>query len=402
MLRNRLCYFAVLAGAVLFFFCYYGYLSFYTLAVTLSLPILSLLASLPGALGARAVLSVSRPAVRKGETIELRITVDSRSRFPSGRAKATLTVRNTLTGELQKERFYFTAGKEPLTITHALASPTCGQIVCELSHGWVCDYIGLFALPLRLKKPCRQSVLFYPAVYHPSLLLEQTAIPEGEGERYSQVKPGHDPSELFAFREYHEGDKLSQIHWKLSQKAGDLLVREFSLPIADHIFFLLEPNGPGEEVDALLDVFATLSAFLSEQESYHRIGVLSQLTGELLFREAAQPEDLFPILNSLLLNDLAKMPDPSAKHAAGGKMDHTIRLKDGWEAGLPSGAYHVIYLCCRPDPAVFEGLRERLPNARVSILTTAGPDEKLHLPDGANLVPVRSNTLPDALNGFRL
>ncbi len=391
-----------MAGAVLFFFCYYGYLSFYTLAVTLSLPLLSLLVSLPGALGARVVLSVSRPAVGKGETTELRITVDSRSHFPSGRAKATLAVRNTLTGELQKERFYFTAGKEPLAITHVLASPTCGEIVCELSRGWVCDYMGLFALPLRLKKPCRQSVLFYPTVYRPSLLLEQTAIPEGEGERYSQVKPGHDPSELFAFRDYHEGDKLSQIHWKLSQKAGDLLVREFSLPIADHIFFLLEPNGPGEEVDALLDVFATLSAFLLEQESCHRMGVLSQLNGELFLREADQPEDLFPILNSLLLNDLAKAPDSAAQKAAEGKLDYTIRPKDGWETKLPSGVYHVIYLCCRPDTAVFEGLREQLPNAKVSILTTIGPEEKLYLPDGANLVPVRPNTLPDALNGFRL
>lgn len=385
MLKNRLCYLAVLAGVTLFFFCFNGYLSFFTLAVALLLPFLSLLVSLPGALGARLSLSTDRPAARKGQAISLLLVIDSRSPFPSGRARVTLTVRNTLTGAVQKERFYFTAERKPITISHTLSSPACGQVVCELSRGRICDYMGLFSIPLRLPKPAKRAALFYPAVYRPALILEQLAIPDGEGDRYSQKKPGGDPSELFALREYREGDRLSQIHWKLSQKTGDTLVREFSLPIAGRLFFLVEANGPGEECDAILDVLATLSAFLLEREAPHCVGFGSKESAGLSIREITAPEDLLPLLNALLLNDSQGALPPD------------------WEQSVPANVYHMLYLCCRPRRVVLETLRERNPGARLSVFQACGPEEgEKELPARIDLIQARPGSLPDALNGFRL
>ena len=37
-----------------------------------------------------------------------------------------------------------------------------------------------------------------------------------ESDSYSTIKGGDDPSEVFAIREYREGDRLQRIHWKLS------------------------------------------------------------------------------------------------------------------------------------------------------------------------------------------
>ena len=72
MWKNRLCYLALLACTGLFFICYDGYLSLYVFSLSLLLPFVSLAVSLPGMLGARAVLSAGGagasgvPCARRG------------------------------------------------------------------------------------------------------------------------------------------------------------------------------------------------------------------------------------------------------------------------------------------------------------------------------------------------
>jgi len=386
MLRNRLAYLMVLAGASLFFLCFNGYLSLYVLRLTLALPLISLLVSLPGILGARLKLTAGPGAVRKGQGLSLRLTIDNRLPLVSGRSYVTLTVCNTLTGETQEERFAFTAGRKALTISHKLTSSSCGRVVCRLSKARSCDYMGLFVLPMRLGGRPECAVLFYPAVYRPVLFLDQVSMPDGDGERYSQNRPGDDPSEIFDLREYREGDKLSRIHWKLSRKAGNTLVKEFGLPVSDHIFFLLELNGSGVETDALLDAFASLSAFLSEREAAHRIGFRSRKSNGLTVLEIAGAEDFRPALDALLLTG-TQLPLSA------------VRKEE-----LPLGVSHVIYLCHRPDAAVLDGLRDCMPSARISVLIgTEEPSEwKGELPGNAEVTVIRPENVLEGLNGFRL
>lgn len=370
----------------MFFLCFNGYLSLYVLLLTIALPFVSLLASLPGILGSRLELAAGSRAARKGQEVPLCISVDSRLPLSSGRSWATLTVCNTLTGETQEERFIFIASRKALTISHKLSSPSCGQVVCRLSKARSCDYMGLFVLPMRLGEKTRCAALFYPEIYRPVLSLDQISMPDGEGERYSQGRPGDDPSELFGLREYREGDKLSRIHWKLSQKAGITLVKEFGLPVSDHIFFLLEMNGSGVETDALLDAFASLSAFLLEQETAHRVSFWSGESRRFTVLEIAGAEDFRPALDALLL-------------AGSQTFSFPVRKEE-----LPPGVSHVIYLCSKPNEITLNSLRACMPSARISLLLVT-EDLALwrgELPENAELTVIRPGKIPEALNGFRL
>lgn len=38
--------------------------------------------------------------------------------------------------------------------------------------------------------------------------------------------PGDDPGETYDIREYRSGDSIRQIHWKLSGKLDDIMIRE--------------------------------------------------------------------------------------------------------------------------------------------------------------------------------
>ncbi len=66
-----------------------------------------------------------------------------------------------------------------------------------------------------------------------------------DSDEYSMRKAGYDPSETFAIREYQPGDRIRQIHWKLTEKFDSLMVRDYGLPIQNTVLLLLETGSPG-------------------------------------------------------------------------------------------------------------------------------------------------------------
>ena len=396
MLKNRLCYVLLLLCTSVFFICYNGYLSLYVFALSLLFPVLAFFFSLPGMLGARVTLGYEdRDAgavrgARKGEAVPLRIRVWNATPCISGRIRARLTVENTLTGQREEEHFTFTASSNPQVLEHQLSSPTCGQVVCRLDKLWVSDYLGIFSLPLGRRRRQEAAVFFWPSVAGVDLAVQEGNMPDAQGERYSQRKPGDDPTELFALREYREGDRLSRIHWKLSQKMGKPLVKELGLPIADHLFFLLDLNGTGVEADTLLDAFATLSHFLAERETAHRVGYWDTRGNRLRCLEISQPEDLLPVWREILSSQgLAPLPALEGE-------------------ALPAGVSHCLYLCCMPQPSLLGALRAQYPAARLSVLqaaeswTTARESRSDTLGGEAQLTVLRPGRIAENLNGFLL
>lgn len=396
MLKNRLCYVLLLLCTSVFFICYNGYLSLYVFALSLLFPVLAFFFSLPGMLGARVTLGYEdRDAgavrgARKGEAVPLRIRVWNATPCISGRIRARLTVENTLTGQREEEHFTFTASSHPQVLEHQLSSPTCGQVVCRLDKLWVSDYLGIFSLPLSRRRRQEAAVFFWPSVAGVDLAVQEGNMPDAQGERYSQRKPGDDPTELFALREYREGDRLSRIHWKLSQKMGKPLVKELGLPIADHLFFLLDLNGTGVEADTLLDAFATLSHFLAERETAHRVGYWDTRGNRLRCLEISQPEDLLPVWREILSSQgLAPLPALEGE-------------------ALPAGVSHCLYLCCMPQPSLLGALRAQYLAARLSVLqaaeswTTARESRSNTLGGEAQLTVLRPGRIAENLNGFLL
>lgn len=389
MLKNRLDYGIILLCALLFFLCFDGYLSLFVLAAVIAAPLLSLLVSLPALLGVRGSLSAGPVSVdgpyraAKGQQVSLLLTVENRFPFAGGRGLLVLQVRNTLTGESRRETLAFTPGREPVRVPYRLSSARSGQVTVQVRRAKVTDYMGLFARRLPLEQSVR-AVNFYPTAHGLLLQVEQSAASDSEGERFSQQKPGDDPAELFAFREYREGDRLSRIHWKLSQKAGQLLVKELGLPLSDRIFFLLEMNGGGEEADALLDAFASLSAFLSARGIPHRVGFRPGADQPLTVLEILAPEDVRPVLDALL--------------TVGAAETAPLRPEE-----LPRGASRMLYLCCTPSQASLDALRLGIAGASVSVLCTPSGLEPLRHMDA----PVEHRLLlpgqiPESLKGFSI
>lgn len=386
MFINRLCYLLILLCTTAFFVCFNGYLSLYVFALALALPVLSLLFSLPGMLSTWVELELSEAPgeirIAKALPVTLRVLASPRWPVPCGRARAILFIENLFTGESRREKLEFSPGCRPMILVHSLSSATCGVVNCRLMKARAYDLLGLFWLPVRLNENSSCRIIVQPAIHNPMLGYQPRRVPEGGGDRYSKRRPGDDPTELFALREYRQGDRISRINWKLSQKSQELLVREGSMPMADRVLFLMDLSGSGQEADASMDILATLSGFLAGQGAEHIIGFPAQ--NAMAYLEAEDPDTAYLAIESMLASP-GRGPFPP------------------WNRDLaPGGVSRVVLVCPAPNAEILNQLRNFYPSARLTVLHISPLEPQTKLPLEVQAVHVRPGSISADLEGLLL
>lgn len=386
MLRNRLLYLFILLCTTAFFICFNGYYSWYVFLMSLAVPWLSLLLSLPGMLTVWTVVEapdqkgIARTA--KSTALPLQVAAASRWPLPAGRIRVRLGIENTFTGETRREVLEFSPARRPQAVEQRLTSHTCGRILCRLSKGRSYDLLGLFCLPVRLKTGSACEVIVRPNVYEAKVGLGPLSAPDAGGERYSRVRPGPDPTELFGLRDYRPGDRMNRVDWKLSWKTGGLQVREGSLPLAQRALLLIDLSGDGMENDLLMDALATLGNCLCCQETGYAVGFSRD--GELAFVDVEDPEDSGMAVEAVLCRG-ERSPLPT--EAAG---------------EIPRDIARIAYLCPQPGAAVIGFLAKEYPTARVTVVHTRPLESGQKLPPEVFPVRVSAGHLGEELDGLTL
>lgn len=182
----------------------------------------------------------------------------------------------------------------------SLSSPHCGKTQTRIVRAGVQDLFGLCRKDIALEAAGEVTVVPHLFPVEISLQAHDMAVPDSD--TYAAARPGSDPGEIFAIREYIPGDAIRRIHWKLSEKTGKLLTREFGLPVVNEILLLLETGSAvsGEEADAITEVFASICQSLSERGIGHHVGWRDTLTDGLSLQTVSCPDDFPPVLSALL------------------------------------------------------------------------------------------------------
>lgn len=148
----------------------------------------------------------------------------------------------------------------------------------------VYDWTGWFYLTKRLNCPAATQLL--PQLHE--LPVELSGAVRGffgESEVYDDLRGGSDNSEVFQIREYAPGDRLQNIHWKLSAKAEDLMVREHSLPKGCAVVLLLGSRGIERvkpiQRDRFLQIAASVSFALMDAQCPHIVSWQDGASGDL-------------------------------------------------------------------------------------------------------------------------
>lgn len=227
-------------------------------------------------------------------------------------------IENLLTGDKVKEQVLLKTG--PLAEKEryiSIDSLYCGKIEMTVTDVKVTDIFGLTAFSpaaqrrtqtgnSNRKAAKKASLLIIPGTYPVFSQGGKSGLLDLDGSLYSTVKAGFDRSEIFSVREYREGDRISGIHWKLTNKIDTVMVREGSLPIKNSLLILMETCFGQDEADLKGRSQRTVTAVLSLSESLvdegigHHIGWWDSESQEMKLYEIGRIEDLMDILGQLL------------------------------------------------------------------------------------------------------
>lgn len=255
MFGHRVWYLAALTGCGIFYIAYGEWFSWIALLILLGLPWLSLLVSLPAIVTFR-VSPGGADALTMGTPGELWLLGSSPFPLPPFRGK--LYLRQHFTG--QRSRFRPLSG---LPVSH------CGGYCVTVEKARVCDYLGLFAFPVKHRE--QKTLLIRPL---------SAAVPEPPDlkrflARSWRPKNGGGFSENYELRLYRPGDSLNQVHWKLSAKTGKLTIREPMEPRRGLVLLTMNLRGTPEKLDRKLGRLLWLGGYLLERNAAFELRVLT-------------------------------------------------------------------------------------------------------------------------------
>ena len=220
-------------------------------------------------------LSLSAPlSVQKGEEVSVCVQVENTGLFSLATLSVQVCCRNLLTDERSCRALRISApGRQRQSEVVTFAGLRCGKLELTLPELRVYDLFGLYGR--RVAENVRTFSLVLPKLYPVQLQTGERTIPDFDSDEYSMRHPGDDPSETFALREYVPGDRVRSIHWKLTEKTGDVIVRQLGLPVDHSILLLLDNSAPEActpaDKESLGELTASVSAALCAAGLTHHI-----------------------------------------------------------------------------------------------------------------------------------
>lgn len=302
--RRRLAYLAVLLCALLGQLLDTGYLFHFIFIAVLCLPLLGLALSLPAMLGCRAALEATAYRIARGGKVSWSLQLDNRFHLPVARASYRLRVINRMTGQEHVAKAVMRSVTPEEDRQWTLETDHCGAVECRVERLWVCDCLGLFALPVR--KPEMLTLLVAPIAED----VGPIELPEGVGAPVPHPVSRAVSGENYELRSYRPGDSLRMIHWKMSAKRDELITREPPEDARPLPVLTFDHFGPLEIVDRTLDRLEGASAALLAQGRLHEIRWVHPETGEVRSCAVAGERDWGMCLAAILAD-----PAPARGHS---------------------------------------------------------------------------------------
>lgn len=255
MLKRWILYLLTVSICIVFYLAYRQWFAWFALICVLCLPIVALLTSLPAMLKLKLKAKYP-PFISVGTKQSVHFVPECR--FPTPPCRYRLRVTRAISGEEWKLK----EGKQ-------FPTEHCGKMLCKLENTRVYDYMGLFWLRIQKKsaKPLVIRPVPVPMQYVPDL------------ERFAasswRPKAGGGFSENHEMRQYVPGDKLNQVHWKLTAKTGEIIVREPMEPERNRVLIEMELRGTPDQLDRKFGQLLWLSQHLLEMGLKHELRVLT-------------------------------------------------------------------------------------------------------------------------------
>ena len=225
---------------------------------------------------------LSERVVQRGEKVTLEVTLEYRSLVPV----APLLVEMG-PGVDQENR--------NMIVNAVSGRPVAFDLPCHAAHVGVLQpgveavtVTDLFGICSRRVEPKREGsgLLVLPQSFE----VGEQVYAAGESGSESMARASEDVTSPADVRQWQQGDPMRKIHWKLSARKQELLVRRYEAPVMPDALILLDcaepPRQAGEEAladvkDALLETAASVMAESTRTDHPARLPLLGRHPIEL-------------------------------------------------------------------------------------------------------------------------
>ncbi len=270
-------YFLITLCSAVFYVLYKGDLSFYLLAFLLAMPVVLYAALAIGAAFLKIKVHCDSPVTERGKAAAIKISLYNRSFLPV--SSCAVKIRYTVSAPFEEELPFVHTASVPLggrtseTVSLNFLPKHCGAVSVTVRSVRLRDLMGITSV--RKKVGFSTLITVLPAILPVSHSIESNYVYSAESSVFSREKPGDDPSEIFMLREYRDGDRHNLIHWKLSGRSDNFIVRELSKPVGSRILIMADTGScrSAEGADRVLEAAASLSCSLAESGAAHTFAV---------------------------------------------------------------------------------------------------------------------------------
>lgn len=313
MAISKFLYFILLIISIMFYILYSEALSFYLLIFTISLPFIMGVCIIAAKFFVSADIEPHSDTAIKNGKISFSLKIRNRTPLPFPNSIVTIEYHNNLINITEKMTISIPI--HPLCsekVTFALTSDYCGILNVSIKSMHIFDFIKLFSCTVKPKKNCEITVL--PEIDPVNSSESFSVINAEESDIFSKHKSGDDPSEIFALKSYAQGDKPNRIHWNLSLKHDDLIVRHYSLPVNSSILVILDFCGNASKADIkTLDTAAqtafSISFYLSENDIPFKFSYYSRSTGNNIIVPISDQRDITEAMKKIFLSGPSEKTD---------------------------------------------------------------------------------------------
>lgn len=308
MLKSRTIYGMLLICTLFLYLFFSDYISFIGIVVTAALLPLLAIFNLISTLRLKVGLGlVGDSTVHCNNEVLVNLKVENRLAVPISHLRVDVELCN---GFAQNDVFcrslvFPVASAATVEFPIQVSSDYCGQVKIKLRRVRVYDMLGITVFSRRKKrlKSTRLSLTVLPSFDEIDTNFNLPAAPDPDGDRFSNIKAGDDPSQILGYHEYMAGDKRKNIYWKLSSKLDTIMVKELSLPLGSSICqvpVLGDSTGlakPLSDINLILSALAAFHAWLLENGMTYDLCVAGSNGFELA--SISKADELYGALQSL-------------------------------------------------------------------------------------------------------
>lgn len=223
-------------------------------------------------LPAEATIRLTIPAYgEKGKKLSGNIYIHNESQFPVLSGRVFLRVKKAITGEV--EQFSMEIKSPPRKdgrVTFEINSDYMGFLEITILRAEFYSFFGC------MKKVTYSNlikeVMILPRTTELHFPVENSGIACSFFDEAQSGRKGNGPGEYFGIRPYVDGDSMKQIHWKLTGKTDEYMVKEVEVPMMRMPLVFLETRVEKTDagmIDGLLEAFFSISQHMAQEGQKH-------------------------------------------------------------------------------------------------------------------------------------